>query len=267
MKIDRDSLGTRMKSYEDTARFRLTPRMPAILRADGRAFHSMTKRWKCAVPFDGMLMEAMQKTALTLCEQIQGAVFGYVQSDEISIGLIDYQNLDSQAWFDKVVQKMASVAASMATKAFNYHYWYPHNDDPDLDGLAEFDARVWALPLDEVVNYFIWRQQDATRNSVSAAARSMLSHKECQGKTGNQLQELMFQRFGVNWNAYSTACKRGVSLYRQRQEGVYDGDLVIRNPWVIDREGPVFAQDREYVERWFTVSDQAGKERRTQRSI
>ena len=253
-----DSLGDRMKAYEDLARFKLMPRMPAIVRVDGHTFHSMVKRWNCVKPFDPELMNAMHQTALALCEAIQGAVFAYTQSDEISVGFIDYQNRDSSAWFDKTVQKMATIAASVATKAFNFHYMMRGNVDVSgvqLKDMAEFDARVWVLPPAEVVNYFIWRNQDCTRNSVSMAARSMLSHKDCQGKTGNQLQELMFQRFGVNWNAYPTVCKRGACVYRRPDTKVVNGVEVNRRPWFVDVEPPIFSQDRWYVERHFKVDE------------
>jgi tRNA(His) 5'-end guanylyltransferase len=254
-----DSLGDRMKAYEDLARFKLMPRMPAIVRVDGHTFHSMVKRWNCVKPFDPELMNAMHQTALALCEAIQGAVFAYTQSDEISVGFIDYQNRDSSAWFDKTVQKMATIAASVATKAFNFHYMMRGNVDVScvqLKDMAEFDARVWVLPPAEVVNYFIWRQQDATRNSISMAARAVMSHKECNGLNCNQLQEAMFQKTHFNWNSYPVACKRGVCLYRKQTVGEHDGQPVVRNPWFIDTECPVFTQDRAYVDQRFAVPEE-----------
>ena len=102
----------------------------------------------------------------------------------------------------------------------------------------------------------IWRQQDATRNSISMAARAVLSHKECHGLNCNQLQEAMFKKSGINWNSYPVACKRGVCLYRKQTVGEHDGQPVVRNPWFIDTECPVFTQDRAYVDQRFAVPEE-----------
>lgn len=241
------SLGDRMKLYEKSFNYRLTPRMPCIIRIDGRCFHSLVKKWGCAKPFDKTLIYAMQQTALFLCEQIQGAVLAYTQSDEISICLIDYQNLNSQAWFDKKLQKMCSVAASLATKKFNYTY-RPLGDNTFEHDLADFDARVFVLPESEVANYFIWRQQDCTRNSVQMAARAVFSHKECDNKNCAELQEMLFTK-GINWNDCSTVEKRGTTvisepmLYKRE-----DGEEYTRNRLRLDFECPIFTQQRDYIE-------------------
>ena len=110
------TLGERMKEYEMQSRTRLLRRVPVIIRLDGKAFHTWTKGLDR--PFDRNLMHIMQKTMLALCEQIQGCVLGYTQSDEITLVLVDYQRTESMAWFDNQVQKMCSVAASIATSAF-----------------------------------------------------------------------------------------------------------------------------------------------------
>ena len=117
----KDALGTRMKeNYENVAKSKLIRRMPVAIRIDGKAFHTFTKGFN--KPFDKVLMRAMQRTTKYLCKNIQGCVFGYTQSDEISLILVDYKKLNSSAWFDYQVQKMCSVAASMATIAFNRYF-------------------------------------------------------------------------------------------------------------------------------------------------
>jgi tRNA(His) 5'-end guanylyltransferase len=203
----------------------------------------------------------MQMTTLYLCEHIQGAVLGYTQSDEISIGFIDYQSQQSDAWFDKKVQKMCSIAASMATKAFNWHYTFNQAesnvalDQVDIKDMAEFDARAFVLPQNEVVNYFIWRQQDWTRNSVQMAARAVLSQSKCHKKNCTELQDMLHE-LGINWNDYSTVEKRGTTIIRvPREIATPDGGTVLRAKWEVDSECPIFTQDREYVSKRFEPAE------------
>lgn len=226
------SLGDRMKGYENAYRHYLPMRMPVMLRIDGKAFHTYTKGLER--PWDYELEECMNKTAQALCENIQGAQLAYIQSDEISILLHNYKKLTSEAWFDNNLQKMVSVSASIATATFNQaaSCLLPSK------GLAMFDSRVWVLPEVEVCNYMIWRQQDATRNSVSMLAQSLYSHKELQNKKFNELQEMCFQK-GHNWNDVPTDRKRGRCVVRCQ----------IEDNWYIDKEIPIFSQEREYIER------------------
>lgn len=219
----KDTLGDRMKNfYEDRFRYYLPRRAYTIIRVDGKAFHSYTKG--LSRPFDFGLISDMDQTAAYLCKNIMGAKFAYVQSDEISVLLTDFDDLSTQAWFDNNLQKMASVASSMATAKFN-ELRLKRNlkiiedirrpDEPFLDldkqKLAMFDARVFQIPSAmEVENYFIFRQQDATRNSISSVAQSMFSHKELHGKSTDEMQEMIFQE-GINWNDY---------LYREKRGGV-----------------------------------------------
>ena len=231
-----DKLGNRMKEqYENRSRTLLPRRTYTIIRIDGKAFHTYTRGLKR--PFDSDLMLDMDTTAAYLCKNIMGAKMAYVQSDEISLVLTDFDNIGSQAWFDNNVQKMASVSASMATASFNalrlsrvissaeidpfkYKNGLPLSKvfdevksdmlvDLGKQSMAMFDARVFQIPeLTEVCNYFIWRQQDATRNSISSVAQSLYSHKELEGKSSDEKQEMIFQK-GINWNDYSYREKRG----------------------------------------------------------
>lgn len=235
--MDKTSLGDRMKGYEVVPRTVLTRRTPVILRVDGRAFHTFTRGF--AVPFDQMLHNAMVATADALAREIQGAKVTYGQSDEISVLITDYDTLQTDAWFGYNIQKMVSIAASVATIAFNESIGgYPEYNNYRKP--AQFDARVFNLPKEEVVNYFVWRQQDATRNSIQMVARSKFSHKECHRKNVSDLQEMLMGQ-GINWNDIPTHFKRGFCI--RSTDGI-----------VLDREIPIFTQDREYLER-FVHSD------------
>lgn len=194
-----ESLGARMKSYEAVTRSVLLPHSYTILRVDGRAFHGYLRG--AAKPFDETFVRDMQTVAAALCREIAGTRFAYGQSDEISLLLTDLEP-QAQPWFGGVVQKMASVAASAATIALAHAR--------GTAGRPQFDARVFTLPhAGEVANYFIWRQRDAVRNSVSMAAQAKFSSSELHRKNGNQMQEMLWAFHGVNWNDYPEYLKRG----------------------------------------------------------
>ena len=146
MPVHDDDLGTRMKTfYESAPKIHLMHRCPVAIRIDGRAFHTFTKGFQ--KPFDEILMKSMQETMQYLCENIQGCVFGYTQSDEITLILVDYKNLTSTAWFDYDVQKVCSIAASMATMAFNKFFYenvFLYN------GMASVDMSDKEYPYKEV---------------------------------------------------------------------------------------------------------------------
>ena len=174
--MKKDSLGDRMKQYESIPKISLMRRQPVIIRIDGKAFHTFTRSFQR--PFDNILIESMQETMKYLCENIQNVKFSYCQSDEISLLLTDYETINTAAWFDYQVQKMCSIAASMATLAFNRIFWekiraleqdYFNNSTKEFNDLLEiyykalekgamFDARCFSIPKEEVCNYFIWRQ-------------------------------------------------------------------------------------------------------------
>lgn len=240
-----DALGDRMKkNYENRYRIYLTRRTPVIIRVDGNAFHTFTKGLD--TPFDSDFMWIMQQTCLNLCENIQGCVGGYVQSDEISLLLIDYQNLNTDAWFDYNLQKITSITAARATMVFNDmidNYIIPRNagDYQDLwrrkRNSAMFDSRAFNIPKEEVCNYFIWRQKDAVRNSIQSVGQAYFSHKELDHKSQSDIQEMLFQKQGINWNNYSISEKRGTFVHR------FDGS------WCIDYKMPILTENREYIDR------------------
>jgi tRNA(His) 5'-end guanylyltransferase len=269
-----DALGNRMKSfYEDRFRYKLPRRSFTVIRIDGKAFHTYTKGLK--KPFDNGLMEDMDQTAVYLCKNIQGAKLAYVQSDEISLVLTDFDDLDTAAWFDGNIQKMASIAASLATAKFNQlrmtrscmeRNFNLDPDDLEKFKLAMFDARVFQIPyIEEVINYFVWRQQDATRNSVQAVAQYFYSYEELLGKKQNDLQEMIFQK-GSNWNNYTPGEKRGRLIRKVEKKYLRRGSEVTviedeegfnvnmsgvnvysRAVWEVNPETPIFSKDKDYL--------------------
>ena len=268
--MDKTSLGDRMKNnYENISRYYLTRRMPVIIRVDMKAGHTFTKGLK--KPFDDIFVKSMQDTMRYLCENIQGCVLGYTQSDEISLALTDYTELTTDAWFGNNLQKMCSVSASMATLAFNQAF--DHNAMEHIDRIigtsdttgnateytkillnarakgAMFDSRVFTIPKEEVCNYFIWRQQDATRNSILSVGQANFSQKELQGKSCNNIQDMLMTQNGVNWNDFGTTLKRGSCCIKVHYNTVgLTYGCASRNTWIIDNEIPIFSQNREYIE-------------------
>lgn len=236
-----DDLGCRMKTfYEQIPKTRLMRRCPVVIRCDGRSFHTFTKKFQ--KPFDEVLIKTMQETMKYLCENIQGCVLGYTQSDEITLILIDYKKITSSAFFDYEVQKICSITASMATMAFN-KFLKKNIDEYSLNNMgtafilhgetgrlsdkeknilknimiyeeayhkgAMFDARCFNIPKEEVTNLVYWRQLDASRNSIQMVGRANFSHKELQNKSCNDIQDMLMTQKGINWNDLPTYQKRG----------------------------------------------------------
>ena len=261
--ISKDSLGDRMKMYESVSKTVLMKRTPVIIRIDGKAFHTFTKGFE--KPFDSVLVEAMQRTTHYLCENIQGCVLGYTQSDEITLVLTDYKTYTTCAWFDYEVQKLCSVAASMATMIFNKTFselvdFQIFNADTEDENMAEvieshkaavkkgamFDARCFNVPLNEVTNCVLWRQQDATRNSIQSVGQHYFSHKELQNKSCDDIQEMLFVEKNVNWNMFPEHLKRGTAIVKNEQTGI----------WIIDENMPILTgEGRAYVESRIVFDD------------
>lgn len=211
-----DDLGNRMKRYEVQTQNVLVPRMPAILRIDGRSFHTFTKGFKR--PYDHILSECMQEVGWSLLEDISTAVFAYGQSDEVSVLLLDYKNFNTQQWFDGKIQKIVSTAASLASCSFNNRF---RNELMGLEqreyyqaiaikvGTAMFDARIFSIPEDDVANYFYWRWKDCLRNSVSMAASNEFSHRELQGKSCEEMKAMLRE-----YNNHKTPWENMPSIFK-----------------------------------------------------
>ena len=288
----KDNLEKRMKEfYEQIPKTKLMRRTPVIIRIDGKAFHTFTRGFQ--KPFDEILIKTMQETTKYLCENIQGCVFGYTQSDEITLVLVDYQKSETSAWFDYKVQKMCSISASMATMAFNKffaknvkeydmkwkcgltpqsveiqkaHYDYMEVLNKAVEKGAMFDARVFNIPKEEVTNCVYWRQLDASRNSIQMVGQANFSHKELENKTCNDIQDMLMLQKNINWNNFPTYQKRGTCVIKSNEieritednigtDGSVIGSIQTRRPkWIIDKNIPIFkGEGREYVEKLIMV--------------
>lgn len=217
-------IGKRFERYESVADHYLTRRTPVIGRLDGRAFHTLTRY--CEKPFDAGFNAAMIETTYALCKEIQGCKLGYTQSDEISLLLIDYEDINTEPWFNYRLNKMLSIAASLASTTFSHAFgkW------------VEFDARFFNVPENDVCNYFLFRQRDAERNSLNMLAQANYSHKQLQNKNSMQIHEMLHEK-GINWNDCPAIQKRGAVVHYVEGEG-------FRHP----QETPEFSKDRAFVE-------------------
>lgn len=269
-------LDIRMKGYEKVTDQKLIRRMPVIIRLDGRRFHSFTRGFKR--PFDDILIDSMQKTALYLCKNIQNCVLAYTQSDEISLLLIDYKDFDTQTWFDNRIQKIVSTSAALATIRFKEvfennieKFGYKNIPDWDMGGtnkwLTEqqqkdltyinylsnaieikykgFDSRCFNLSKDEVANYFFWRQQDCIRNSIQMVGQANFSQKELQNKSTADIKEMLHEQKNIDFD-------NDFSIVKQRGSCAYGYDY----HWFIDNHIPTFKKEgREYIDRLVYVGE------------
>lgn len=227
-------LHDRMKGYEGINQISLMGKAFHVLRLDGRSFSAFTANLN--KPFDVGFSEDMNRTAFELIKEVDGSIISFVCSDEISVIFSNLKNYDSELWFGGNLQKIVSTSAAIASSVFNI---FRRERDAD-SRMATFDARVFTVPSEqEAHNCLLWRQQDATRNSISMLARSLYSHKEIINKNGSELQEMIFQK-GLNWNDLDTGIKRGRIVVKRKKADE------IRGTWVIE-EPPIFSQDKEYL--------------------
>ena len=273
MHTKHDALGERMKKYEYVTRDHLLPRSAVIVRIDGCHFHSFTKGFQ--KPEDPILTEAMRLTAKYLCKNVQNCKLSYQQSDEISLLLTDYDNLNTCAWFDNNIQKIASVTASIATMAFNWYFrelvvnrflfeyakipTTPYGNDrvftdelitdvrdPDesIVKRATFDCRCFNLPKEEVTNYFYWRQLDATRNAILTLGQQHYTQKQLHGKSCKEIKEMLLKEKGIDFEKEPTSYRRGTCCVKQDDK------------WTIDTEIPTFkGNGREYIDKLVFIGD------------
>ena len=190
-------LADRMKRYELVTRYYLTRRSPIIIRLDGKCFHTLTK--SCDKPFDQMFIDSMALSAKETCRKIQGFKLAFIQSDEVNILVTDYDELDTQGWFDYNLSKILSVSAGMMSAYFSRNF----------GRIGTFDSRVFNIPKEDVSNYFVWRAKDWARNSLNMYARSFFSHRELMNKHSSVIHE-MLHKIGKNWTTdISNQCKNG----------------------------------------------------------
>ena len=257
-----DELGKRMKRYEAIPQISLMRRTPVAIRIDGKAHHTFTKHLQ--KPFDSIYQQAMQNTMLYLAKNIQNCIFGYQQSDEITLILTDYETLTTDAWFGYEVQKLCSISASMATMYFNQEFrrlteeeifLWKHSMVPQSMEIqqeiqayhkvlrecvangAMFDARCFNIPKEEVTNLVYWRQLDAMRNSVLMVGQSKYSHRQLQGASCKVIKEMLRQD-NYDWDKLPIYQQRGVCCYKTEDEG-----------WYLDFKMPVLKDEgRDIIE-------------------
>lgn len=262
-----DSLGDRIKGYEELSNFKLLSRIPVILRVDGRAFHTFCRGFK--KPFDTIFSSAMSETLKYLCEHISDCVFGYTQSDEITLVLYETEDqaVATKPWFNNRIQKLASITASMATLAFNKFFRelseaeLEKSEELDEYGTAlsiaietgaTFDCRAFNVPtVQEAVNCLIWRQQDATKNSILNLGQAHFSHKTLHNKNCAEIQDMLLLEKGINWNDQPVPFKRGVACIRTDIEIHTENGNTIRKKWIIDNNMPIITQDKDYILKQF----------------
>ena len=255
---DKTSLGNRMKSYEKRFSQNFLKMIPIIARVDGRSFSKFTSGLER--PYDQRMSRLMIDVTKYLVEQTN-ARCGYTQSDEISlVWLAD--DFNEELFFGGKLLKMTSVIGSLATVYFNKHL--SERIPEKANKMTIFDNRVWEVPTEnEAVNYFIWREQDAVRNSIQGAARAHFSHSECMNKNGSQLHEMLFEK-GVNWAKYPTHFKRGIYVRKRtvdrsftqeeldklppKHEFRKNPNLAIRRSVIMEEEFPILTQIKNRVD-------------------
>ena len=284
--MDTSDLAKRMKDYEMRDRYFLQKRIPVAIRVDMRAGHTFTRGFKR--PFDYIFMKSMQETAKYMCENMGNAKFAYVQSDEITIILTDYDTLETDCWFNYRTDKLCSISASMATMAFNKYFAenvaneileYKTSMVPQCveiqqeikkyhDTLraavnkgAMFDARCFNIPKEEVTNLIYWRQLDASRNSIQMVGQANFSHNELQNKSCNDIQDMLMLQKNINWNDFPTYQKRGSCVVKSDEKETITEDnigtkMTIRSKWIIDKEMPILkGKDRAYIDKLVYVGE------------
>jgi len=242
--MGKDSLGDRMKKYEESTDFRIISRVPIVIRLDGKAFSKLTKKLKLQKPFDESFSFVMSETARTVASGMQGCMIGYTQSDEMTFIIRSDQSLDTTPWFDNRIQKIVSVAASTAGAIFNRLL-------PIIGGnmIASFDCRAHPVPtIVEAFNNLVWRQNDYIKNSISSACYYELGHttgkktarKLMHKKNQNDQLRLLLDEVGINWHtAYLDKFKYGTVVFREKQEIVTPNGAAVRKRWV-KTDAPTF---------------------------
>ncbi len=207
--MEKSALGNRMKRYEESYKDKLTPRMPVIIRCDGRAFHTLTRSFD--KPFDEAFLGSMRIAMANTSKQMDGFKLAYHQSDEVSFLITDFDTLDTQGWFGYEVNKLVSISAALMTinfyKALKFEYGKSINNLSPV-----FDARAFNVPVDDVENYFLWRAKDWNRNSLQMYAQSIFSHKQLHKKNREDIHNMLYDA-GKNWTTDLTSSQRNGTFY------------------------------------------------------
>ncbi len=245
-----DALGDRMKAYEAPC---TSPRafkgQPFLARLDGRAFSKLTKGLKR--PYDPAFSGFMTDIMAGLVDEFHASI-GYTQSDEITLAWYLPSNSQSDYEFGGRYHKYTSVLPSTAVD-IAYSVLDKYLNRSELRGRITFDCRVFPVPtLVEAYNCFVWRQQDATKNAINLVGQAELGHRRILGMNGAEVQELLWQEKGINFNDYPAFFKRGTFARRVREERVLTAEQLARIPEAHRPTGPVLRSfiDREDI--WLT---------------
>ena len=239
-------LGDRIKEYEAITNIKLIRKLPVIMRLDGRKFSTFCRGLQ--KPWDQRLNDVMAETAIALCQEIQGAQCAYIQSDEITILITDLENINTEAWFGYRIQKMTSVGASIATDAFLKQIG--EKIPEKYKSAIAFDCRVFNVPsIQEVLNVFLWRQQDAVRNSKLSLGQSLFSHSQLQGVSSRDVATMAHGQHGINWANHLTPSQKWGTMVVKRYFDYQtpNGDFYTRSEWVGDEDTPGLEDIKAYV--------------------
>jgi len=248
-----ETLEDRMKYYERETNYTLTPKVPVVGRVDGKGFSKFTRQLKLDSdsPWDGDFVAAMTVAGKAACEEIQGCQLAYIQSDEITFLVTDTASENTQSYFGYKTRKMNSIVAS--TVALEFYAELIFRRDDLVDSRPRFDSRFWNVTPDEVVNVFIWRQQDAMRNSVQMWARHHFSHKQVDGKSVAQMKE-MLREIDADWDELPEDLQRGILLIKREFTepvtftvcGQEKTTMVTRKRWVAET-APLFVENKGLI--------------------
>lgn len=202
-----EALGDKHKKYEGMNQQYFMPMLPIMVRLDGKAFHTFTKG--LARPYDARMSHCMAVAAKAVLEITQGLI-AYTQSDEITVIIPAQENMFYGGRRDKINSVLAAAASVAFNKAIAIHIPEKAHLDP------VFDCRSWQYPTDDLcVESLLWRETDATRNSLTMACSAVYKQHELQHK-GFVDQHNMLHEKGINWNNYPNFFKRG-SYFAKRK--------------------------------------------------
>lgn len=227
------SLGDRIKRYEAVSHYNLTPRTPVMIRVDGRAFHTLTKNMQ--QPFDHDFMDSMVSAARDVAADMQGFKVAYIQSDEATFCITDYDNIDTQGWFDYDLSKIVSISAALMSIRFaKYMNFNTHS--------PVFDSRAFNVPTNDIINALLWRAKDWARNSLQMYSRAHYSHKELDGKKREDMHEMLYKA-GKNWATDLTMQEKNGTFLVKTDSGIIKMyDIEPRHEVLNDEFGALFVE-------------------------
>lgn len=243
--------------YRDMTDYKLLPNSYVIIMLDGRGFSKGIKN-KFEKPFDDNFIYMMNETAKYLCENIQGCKFAYVQSDEISLVLTDFDSPTTDSFFGNRISKLQSIIASMASGKFNQlmllyrlkNGIIKDNGEIEKSPIYQFDCKCWNVPtFNDVFAWFLWRQNDCIKNSKQQTAQTYLPHKLLLGKTTDEQISILFKEKEIDWNELCNDKKYGRFLFKKKVlfTNIETGENYQRSKWV--------------YESAFLLTDKNGKEK------